>query len=475
MSAVTGIEWTDRTWNPVTGCTKVSPGCAHCYAEGVADRFWATQYVNPWPMAASSRPRQFTDVYCHEDRLLEPLSWRKPARVFVNSMSDLFHEDVPDAFIDKVFAVMALAPRHTFQILTKRPERMLRYCTSIGFDDGEFEPDLDGEAMRDAMIEGAAQSIYARLHPREDPSHWLAVHQPLTNVWLGVSVENQHFADERIPLLIKTPAAVRFVSYEPALGPVDFSPWIGGRRGCAEEHRGRSVSGGGVRSAEDRRARPDLADQAEAEASGEAGRRLPAGSGDDEGHQAPRAGALLGVAAFQGADSGRDDRQSRERPQTAEPSRQPDAGDEFGAGGSCADRSREVPTGRRTEQSGEAHASLRRGDSATPSSGRAAEVDCGIVQRERQNHLQDRSRPTLDWIICGGESGPGARPFDLAWARSIVAQCQAAGVPVFVKQLGKHPTCDHCGDAAAVFGVKHPKGGDITEFPADLQVREFPA
>ena len=164
------IEWCDATWNPVTGCTKISQGCKNCYAEGVANRFWGD--------------RKFTDVQCHEDRLDQPLRWKRPRRIFVNSMSDLFHLDVPDEFIDKVFGVMVLAKQHTFMILTKRPERM--------------------------------HEVIWRLFPTAY----------LKNVWLGVSVENQDTADERIPLLLRTPAAVRFVSCEPLLGPVDLSPWI---------------------------------------------------------------------------------------------------------------------------------------------------------------------------------------------------------------------------------------------------------
>jgi protein gp37 len=131
------IQWTDATWNPVTGCSKVSPGCAHCYAEGVAARFWKTQYPSMPPRELTvdsvrhGRPREFTDVMTHEDRLDQPLRWKKPRKVFVNSMSDLFHEDVPDDFIDKVFAVMALAPQHTFQILTKRAARMRDYLLTL--------------------------------------------------------------------------------------------------------------------------------------------------------------------------------------------------------------------------------------------------------------------------------------------------------------------------------------------------------
>jgi protein gp37 len=192
----TKIEWTDETWNPVTGCSKVSQGCKFCYAERL------------WPKVEGSRvkreggaPRAFTDVRCHPERLDAPLHWRTPRRIFVNSMSDLFHEDVPDEFIDQVFVVMARAEHHTFQVLTKRPERMRQYCLS----DAQFE-------IRDAV---KYDPIAERLQ------------YPLLNIWLGVSVEDQATADERIPLLLQTPAAVRFVSYEPALGPIDFSMHLG--------------------------------------------------------------------------------------------------------------------------------------------------------------------------------------------------------------------------------------------------------
>src|SRR6185312_14280881 len=118
MSEQSNIEWTDATWNPVRGCTKVSPGCAHCYAETFAER-WRGVKGHPY--------EQGFDLRLVPEKLTEPLRWKKPRRVFVNSMSDLFHEDVPDGFIDKVFAVMALCPQHTFQVLTKRPERMRHY------------------------------------------------------------------------------------------------------------------------------------------------------------------------------------------------------------------------------------------------------------------------------------------------------------------------------------------------------------
>jgi len=189
MMAKTSIEWATDSWNPTTGCTKVSQGCKHCYAETIANRFWAKQY----PPNEDGSPRKFTDVRVHPECLEDPLKWRKPRRVFVNSMSDLFHEDMPLEFILRVWITMAEASRHTFLILTKRPDRMNRFVN-------EWLPGAFGLATMSLKL----------------------LDKPLPNVWLGVSVEDQKTADERIPILLQTPAAVRFVSYEPALGPVDF-------------------------------------------------------------------------------------------------------------------------------------------------------------------------------------------------------------------------------------------------------------
>jgi protein gp37 len=363
--ATTSIEWTDRVWNPVTGCSKVSPGCKHCYAETIADRFWATQYPPVTYITCSeargcthaggacqpfeeSRPRQFTDVQTHADRLTEPLSWRKPQRVFVNSMSDLFHEDVPDAFIDQVFAVMALAPRHTFQVLTKRAERMREYFAPKGDYPGEWYRRVFAiiRKGKDAgtwtmPTDDAAQYALGQSHG----ALTCGAHERrfLPNVWLGVSVENQRFADERIPLLLQTPAAVRFISAEPLLGPIDLN----------------------------------------------------------------------------------------------------DVGD-------CI------------------------------------------------NALDDSDAPLgtrfLDWVIVGGESGGSARPFEITWARSIVEQCDEAGVPVFVKQLGAQPLaptmtsldvakanaragCDFIvGSDARTrrLYLRDRKGGDPAEWPEHLRVRQLP-
>jgi protein gp37 len=191
---VTSIEWTDKTWNPVTGCTKVSPGCDHCYAENIARRF----------AGGPAFPNGF-DTTLHPQRLNAPKTWRRPAMVFVNSMSDLFHADVPDSFIAQVFAVMAQTPQHTYQILTKRHGRM-RSLIGDAFDGGQ-------KLIEAAPDEATAEALY--------DTYW-----PLPNVWLGVSVEDQQRAELRIPALLETAAEVRFISAEPLLGPLDLERWF---------------------------------------------------------------------------------------------------------------------------------------------------------------------------------------------------------------------------------------------------------
>jgi protein gp37 len=168
MADKTGIEWTEATWNPVTGCSKLSPGCAHCYAERLSLRFgWS---AGPWT------PNNATEnVVLHPERLGLPLRWRRPRVVFVNSMSDLFHEAVPLSFIRQVFEVMEQADRHVFQVLTKRHERLADLAPILSWP---------------------------------------------PNVWMGVSIENARWAI-RADYLRQVPAAVRFVSAEPLLGPLD--------------------------------------------------------------------------------------------------------------------------------------------------------------------------------------------------------------------------------------------------------------
>jgi protein gp37 len=359
----TDIEWCDRVWNPVTGCTKVSAGCKNCYAERVAERLWAKQYP-----PVNGRPRRFTDVLTHADRLDAPLRWRKPQRVFVNSMSDLFHDDVPDEFIDRVFGVMAAARTQTFQVLTKRPERMLRWFERVAKIEA---PDLF--VQRAAYEGGCASAIThgAGGHLHRVKGTFLSFPWPLPNVWLGVSVEGQRAADERIPLLLQTPAAVRFLSCEPLLSAIDLAHVV-------------EANGWSVADMEwDRKAWDCMT-------CGGTGWIEPAG------------------------------------PQTR----------------ACRCRV-------------------------------AGYTGVGI-----------------DWVIAGGESGAGARPCDVAWIRSLVEQCRAAGVAAFVKQLGAAPHWNGIvtperpafpsrarkQDVGGQFFVKllSTKGGDPAEWPEDLRVREFP-
>jgi protein gp37 len=350
MSTQSTIEWTDTTWNPVRGCSIVSPGCVNCYAMKQAHRFNGPGKPYEGLTKLTKAGPQWTGAVRTIDRvLLEPLSWRRPRRVFVNSMSDLFHEDVPDAFIDRVFAVMALAQWHTFQVLTKRADRMRQYMNGLTFErvrhwmnrspDGDeltqqtpaggFVP--NGKENLTTMARRTKDYVY-RLEPQGMPLRIDG--PPFRNVWLGVSVEDQKHADERIPQLAMTPAAVRFVSYEPALGPVDFTQ---------------------------------------------------------------------------------------------------------------------------------------------------VQTDTGVINALWSYTRRDAAPSPwsrLDWIIVGGESGPGARPFDLAWARSIVQQCKAAGVACFVKQVGSRPDgwwTNELGPRLNRHGIKHRKGGDPSEWPEDLRVREFPA
>jgi protein gp37 len=187
MSDNSAIEWTDSTWNPVTGCSKVSEGCRNCYAEALSLRFGRS--TKPWSAQFASE-----NVVLHEDRLDYPRRWKDPRRIFVNSMSDLFHDNVPDVFVARIFKIMEQCPHHTFQVLTKRPGRMKALLTRG--TERHAQRVVDGDQFAD---------------------RW-----PLPNVWVGTSVEDQNSAVERIPLLLETPSVVRFLSCEPLLGPVDL-------------------------------------------------------------------------------------------------------------------------------------------------------------------------------------------------------------------------------------------------------------
>lgn len=336
MAQDTNIEWTDKSWNFLRGCSRVSEGCRNCYAERTAIRFAKPgEAYHGLVQSTPGGPKWTGKVEFFEHILLEPLKWRKPCRVFVNSMSDLFHENVTDEMLDKAFAVMALTPQHTYQILTKRPERMREYFANP-FD----RLDAIGSACKASF---GKTLIGDPVGLCSIPDSVYVDELPLPNVWLGVSVEDQKAAKERIPLLLKTPAAVRWVSAEPLLGPIDFTLRWGGQ----------------------------------------------------------------------------------------------DKRDSYG--------------------------NLYWGTMPT---------------------LSGLGGNTLDWIVVGGESGPGARPFDIQWARDIIAQCKAADVPVFVKQLGAQPEsiADHISFKGSTRKkpngfyrhLNDKKGGDMSEWPEDLRVRQMP-
>lgn len=197
MADGTHIEWTDATWNPITGCSVVSPGCTNCYAMKLAGtRLRDHPSRKELTTESKAGPVWNGQVRFNEEWLGQPLRWRKPRRVFVCAHGDLFHENAPDEWIDRVFAVMAMGHQHTFQVLTKRPKRMRAYLSAPGRRDA---------VIRRMYLLGAC---------------FAAIPWPLPNVWIGVSVEDQERANERIPFLLDTPAAVRWISAEPLLGPV---------------------------------------------------------------------------------------------------------------------------------------------------------------------------------------------------------------------------------------------------------------
>src|SRR5690349_469194 len=217
MGTKTGISWTEATWNPIRGCSRVSDGCRLCYAELVAARFSGPgqpyEGLAKWLERPDGTrvPRWTGEVRVIDKHLDDPLRWQRPRMVFVNSTSDLFHERLPDADIDKIVARMGLARHHTFQPLTKRADRLSDYLNN---------PDLMGRLMDEARRALPSSLWNGALYQLE---HDLSHGGILTNVWWGVSAENQKAADERIPRLLECPAAVRWVSYEPALGAIDFT------------------------------------------------------------------------------------------------------------------------------------------------------------------------------------------------------------------------------------------------------------
>ncbi len=281
MSDGTAIEWTEATWNPITGCSVTSPGCTNCYAMKLAGgRLRNHASRAGLTVSTKAGPVWTGETRFNEEWLDQPLRWKRPRMIFVCAHGDLFHESVPDEWIDRVFAVMALATQHTFQVLTKRSDRMRDYLSRRKSAKPVTTPLGDGTLGE---------------HPFSDEL------QPPKNIWLGVSVEDQARADQRIPDLLETPAAVRWLSCEPLLGPVDLTML---------HHDG-----------------------------------------------------ITNIDALRGMH--------------------------------------------------------------------------GVLQPM----LAECDK--IDWIVVGGESGPGARPMHPQWARSLREQCAAASVPFFFKQWGNHrPTSD---------------------------------
>ncbi|WP_435245174.1 DUF5131 family protein [Streptomyces tendae] len=247
MSARSSIEWTDETWSPVIGCTRVTRGCDGCYAirtahirshnpnEKVADAFAGTTHHSGGRLDWTGR------VNLLEQRLADPLRRKNALRIFVNSQSDLFHEQVPDTFIARVFAVMALTPRHTYQVLTKRHGRMRALLGSPAFR--QLCEEAEDALVADPATPGLPRYVREQYRTR----WWSSFADPLPNLWLGVSVEDQKTASLRIPALLDTPAAVRWISAEPLLGPIDLlgplhpgggrrelTYWLTGRPGLGE-------------------------------------------------------------------------------------------------------------------------------------------------------------------------------------------------------------------------------------------------
>jgi protein gp37 len=395
----TSIEWTDAVWNPVRGCTKISPGCKNCYAETLSERFRGVP-GHPY--------EQGFDLRLVPEKIAEPLRWRKPRRVFVNSMSDLFHEGVPFEFVAAVFGVMAACPQHTFQVLTKRPERMLEWFEWMQQRSPLVAP---------AIIAWGAACDAMRAANVQNPGGELLGNQPWPppNVWLGVSVENRKHGLPRINVLREVPAAVRFLSVEPLLEDLgDISHLLRGDHGHSEDDGGTCLSCGGVRRANDRQrgngveggSSPVVSlDTVHGEhrvLSTESGEGYARGVSTGPIHGEWRAGQCTcsptGMETLQRTSPRRHDREPQEWDQGGQPSQQPGVGHSFRANN----------------------------------------------PRHAGSGVQPRQEPAISWVIVGGESGHGARPMHPEWARRIRDQCVAAGVAFFFKQWGEWIPRSHC-------------------------------
>ena len=412
MGDKTGISWTDATWNPLRGCSKVSAGCKNCYAETMAARFSGPGQ----PYEGTIRDGRWNgSIRLVPEKLSEPLRWKRPRRIFVNSMSDLFHDGVPFEYVAAVFGIMAACPQHTFQVLTKRPARAVEFF-KWAEGNNHSHPETICLHYSRAYTAAPTPGVYS----------W-----PLRNVHLGVSVEDQATADERIPLLLQCPAAVRFASYEPALGPVDFIGW------------GPDTPTGPAADTPDRWADyvwPEWVpteQRAQIESFWlEAWGRGPRAWLRDHVHQhVPATGTRR--------------RWSVDKNGWAATSKR-NVGDIEGRYLHCWNNVGRVIT----------------------DDGRVLMTSGGSGTAWLWRHEDGRR---LNWIIVGGESGPSARPFDVAWARSTVAQCKAAGTKCFVKQLGRFPVEYFADRVPAPMRLNDKAGADPSEWPEDLRVQEFPA
>jgi protein gp37 len=458
----TSIEWTEQTWNPVAGCSLVSPGCTNCYAMSHAARLLDRpgSHYEGTTKRVNGKPVWTGKIGIAPDSiLLAPLTRKKPTMYFVNSMSDLFHEAVPDAVIDRVFAVMALSPQHTFQVLTKRAKRMREYCQ-----------DMATEAGRSRLL-AACDAVAQAMHPHDSLKAemvsfgaWFGQclgDKPLPNVWLGVSTEDQARADERIPDLLATPAAVRFVSAEPLLSPIDFSPWLADnpvyekqakRRVClsgSDERRHRNSPGRddlaaaqeGVGPMAEEGRKPTL----QASESGARQRGLSSGQDHAGWGESLRISAPAGLPSYDRADPTEYDSEPQGWTEKAQSPEQPRTGDKFGAA-NPRDKSSEggarLQSGRRSKFDGNSDYRASGRNQEKASIGRGVGSNCeGFWGHVPDNIENIERRPTLSWVICGGESGPGARPMHPDWARSIRDQCAAAGTAFFLKQWGEWIPC----------------------------------
>lgn len=478
MADRTGIEWTDATWNPVVGCSLVSPGCTNCYAMGQAARIVrcseglrrASTYDGTVETVKGRPVWTGRVALASEVTLTQPLRWKRPRRIFVNSMGDLFHEDVPDEWIDQVFAVMALSPQHSFQILTKRSARMREYlCTRAG-DWQIVWPDANPPGA--LPISRHEQRLAMR--GAGWPDAILRPSFPLPNVWLGVSAEDQRRADERIPDLLATPAAIRFVSAEPLLGPIDFTRWLTRAREI-REHFER------LRSLDDEVRQESIQDRngvALPRNLPNADRLCTAGA---EATAAPsHEAAEGGLEPAHHLGRGAVDRQSGavratgsappvEVPLSVEQSCGVSQGGNIGRDhhglivDGRTDAAGEALTGNLTLNSSAARAETF-GEAGDGLSSDIATAD-GLAPFRGSDHMRpqsedDLSTSRIDWVIAGGESGPNARPMHPDWARSIRDQCAAAGTAFFFKQWGEwspHTAALEDGEG----GIRTSPGGGV--------------